>query len=132
MKNKNSYHFILPLMMIFAFSPVLSGCALLLIGGGAAGGYAISKDEVVGAVDAKEDKVYRAAIDVAKDKGIIKMEDETHKKIEAEVNGATVKIYVTRITEKAVQLKVEARNKYKMPKIEIAQDVYTSILKRVA
>ncbi len=132
MNQKKSLHFILPLFMLFIFSPALSGCALLLIGGGAAGGYAISKDEVVGAVDARQDKVYRAALDVAKTKGLIKMQNESQGKIEAEVNEATVKIYVTKITEKAVQLKVEARNKFKMPKIEIAQDVYTSILKKVS
>ena len=48
------------------------------------------------------------------------------------VEEVTVKIHVDKISERSVKLRVEARNKYKMPKIKIAQDIYTDVLKRVA
>lgn len=131
MKTKFSFRILFPMMLVLAFSPVFNGCALLLVGGGAAGGYAASKDEIEGAVDASYSKVYKSAVAAAKSKGIIRLEDQSRGYIETMVESTTVKIHVTRITDKAIKLKVEARNKMKMPKIEIAQEVYTDIMKRV-
>ncbi len=131
MKSRHSAHLILGAVFVLLLAPVLNGCALLLVGGGAAGGYAISKDEVVGAVDKSKSKVFRAAMDVSKNKGIIKLQDETHGRIDLLVDEVNVKIHIDQITDKSVQLKVEARNKYKMPKVAVAQDVYTEILKKV-
>jgi len=132
MKYNRSFCYLLSILLLLIMAPVFNGCAVLLLGGGAAGGYAVSKDEVVGAVDAKKAKVYRAALETAKNKGIIKIQDESHGRIDVSVNDINVKIHVDQITEKSTQLKVEARNKYKMPKIQVAQDVYTDILKKVA
>lgn len=132
MKHDQSWSFVLPVVFLLMLTPVFNGCALLLVGGGAAGGYAVSKDEVTGAVDAKKSKVFNAALNTAKNKGIIRLQDESHGRIDVSVNDITVKIHVDQLTEKSTQLKVEARNKYKMPKIQVAQDVYTDILKKVA
>lgn len=131
MKSRHSMHLVLSAVFVLLLAPMLNGCVLLLLGGGAAGGYAVSKDEVVGAVDVKKDKVFRVAKEVAMTKGIIKLQDPTRGYIETSVDDVTVKIHIDQITEKSVQLKVEARNKYKMPKVAVAQDVYTEILKKV-
>ena len=131
MKSKYSFRFLMPVILLLVFSPALNGCVLLLLGGGAAGGYAVSKDGIEGAVDAKYNKVYRSALESAQSKGIVRLQDEQKGYIETMVDSDTVKIHVTRITDKAVKLKVEARNKFKMPKVTVAQDVYTDILRKV-
>ncbi|MBI4971186.1 MAG: DUF3568 family protein [Candidatus Omnitrophica bacterium] len=130
MKLKRFFHILFPIVLMLVTGPILCGCALLLIGGGAAGGYAVSKDQIEGAVDARYDKVYSSALESARSKGIVKLEDQSRGYIETMVDSNTVKIHVTRITDKAVKLKVEARNKFKMPKIEIAQDIYTDIMRK--
>lgn len=131
MRAKVSFRVLLPMMLVLAFSPVFNGCALLLVGGGAAGGYAASKDEIEGAVDSSYSRVYKSAVQAAQSKGIIKLQDEQRGYIETMVDANTVKIHISQITNKTVKLRVEARNKYKMPKIAIAQDIYTEIMKKV-
>lgn len=131
MKAKYSFRILFPVVLMLVFSPVFNGCALLLVGGGAAGGYAASKDEIEGAVDASYNKVYKSAVQAAQSKGIIKLQDEQRGYIETMVDTNTVKIHINQLTSKTVKLKVEARNKYKMPKIAIAQDIYTEIMKKV-
>ena len=43
----------------------LSGCAVVLVGAGAAGGYAIGKDYIQGETDKNFDRVYDSAINIA-------------------------------------------------------------------
>ena len=107
----------------------LSGCAILLIGAGAAGGYAISKDSVKNSFDLSQGHVYRQALAVAKQMGNVTLEDEKHGFLRANINDAVVTITVKQITKKTVELKVKARNV--MPKIEVAQEVYNKIASRL-
>jgi hypothetical protein len=109
----------------------LSGCAALLIGAGAAGGYAISKDSVQNHFDLPSATVFRTSRDVARELGLITLEDEAHGVIKATVQGANVTINVKAVTPKTVQLKVKARDDVLFPKIDVAQAVYTKILERL-
>jgi len=114
-----------------ALAMSLSGCAVLLVGAGAAGGYAISKDSIRNHFDLPPSTVYRAARDVIGAEGLVTVEDERRGLIKAEVEGAHVTITVKRISEKTTELTVKARNELLMPKIEVAQALYNKILGRL-
>ena len=107
----------------------LSGCVLLLLGAGAAGGYAASKDAVTNHYDLPQDTVFRHALAVAKEMGNITLEDPKHGVIKATIQEANVTITVKPITSRTVELQVKARNV--MPKVETAQEVYGRIVKRL-
>src|SRR3989338_7184031 len=49
----------------------LSGCAVILVGAGAAGGYAIGKDYIQGETDKDFNRVYDSAVNVADGMGVI-------------------------------------------------------------
>jgi hypothetical protein len=109
-----------------------SGCAVLLVGAGAAGGYAISKDSVKNNFDLPESHVFRVARDVITDEGLITTEDEKRGLLKATVEGAKVTITVKPLTRKTVELKVKARDSSQLlPKVDVAQVIYTKILERL-
>ena len=73
---------------LFFFTLVSSGCIPLIIGGaaGALGGYAIGKDTIQGETDKDYDKLWAAALTVAKMRGTITVEDKTKGSLELETN----------------------------------------------
>lgn len=121
----------LPTVVLGAISLGLSGCAVLLVGAGAAGGYAIGRDSITNHFDLPQDRVFRASREVIGELGLVTTEDARHGLIKAQVEGANVTITVKRISETTVELKVKARNDLFMPKIRIAQTVYTHIADRL-
>jgi hypothetical protein len=118
-------------LALAAASLAVSGCAALLIGAGAVGGYAVSKDSVRNQFDLPRDRVFQESLAVAKDMGFVTLEDRARGKIEVKIQDANVKISVTQLTKKAVELKVKARNSLLMPEIDVAQAVYTKIVERL-
>jgi len=108
----------------------LSGCAALLVGAGAAGGYAVGRDSITNHFDLSQGHVYGVSRSVVKQMGLVTMEDERRGRFQADVDGATVTVTVTPVSEKTVKLKVKAR-KFLMPKLSVAQDVYNRILERL-
>ena len=110
---------------------MLSGCAALLLGAGAAGGYAISKDSVKNDFDLSRSQVYRVSRDVVNQLGLITLEDERHGLLKATVEGVTVTVTVKPMTRKTVEVTVAARNNLLLPEIGVAQSVYTKILERL-
>ena len=129
MKSKHSLHF---LLLILVFSPMHNGCVpLFLMGAGAAGGYAISKDSVEGTVNKQFHRVFNASLDVVKSKGVVQSQDEEHGKIEGVVgNQVNATIELSQTTERSVKIKVTARKNH-LPNIDVAQEVYTDILKKI-
>ena len=113
------------MLMLLTFN----GCAVFLLGGGAAGGYAVGKDSIEGVIDGRQDRVFRSALDAIKSKGLIVSTNEGLGEIEAAVDTIKVNVKVEQVTERAVKLRVRAR-KGLLPKIKVAQDVYTEIIKR--
>ena len=105
----------------------LSGCALALVGAGAAGGYAIGRDSVTDHFDLSSDRVYEESLKVAERMGLVKLQDETNGLIKATIDDANVTITVTPLTEKTVELSVKARDRLLLPKVSVAQEVYTQI-----
>ncbi len=109
----------------------LSGCALLLVGAGAAGGYAISRDAIQNDFNLSASRVYRVSLDTAYAMGLVSAEHEAQGLINATIQEAKVTITVTRISERMTQLKVRARSRFLFPKIEVAQGVYNRIIKQL-
>lgn len=107
----------------------LSGCAVVLVGAGAAGGYAVGKDYIQGETDKDFDRVYNSAINIADIMGAVesKFSNPSLGKIKAKVEASSLDIDIERLTQKTVRLKVRSR-KNLMPNIELAQKVYTKIL----
>ena len=117
------------LVIYLSVSLGTSGCALLLVGAGAAGGYAISRDAVTNHFDRSKDFVFHQSLEVLKNLGEVTLEDAKHGIIKATVHDAHVTVTVKQVTPKTVELKVKARNV--MPKIEVAQEVYSKIAEKL-
>lgn len=108
-----------------------AGCAPVLIGAGAVGGYAISKDSITNSFDVSFSQLYRVSHEVAAKEGLITQADEARGVIKASVPGANVTIVLKRLTAQTVQLKVKARNDIFLPKIDIAQSIYSQIAEKL-
>jgi len=117
--------------MLCGGSIALSGCAVLLVGAGAAGGYAISRDSIKNHFELPMEQVFQVSRDVAEEQGLITVEDDKRGLIKATVEGANVTITVKRISTKTVELRVKARNDLLLPKIDVAQSVYNRIVERL-
>ncbi len=99
----------------------LSGCALLLVGAGAAGGYAISRDAIQNDFNLPASHVYRVSLDTVDAIELVTAEHEAQGLINATIQEAKVTITVARISERTTQLKVRAGSRCLFPKIEVAQ-----------
>ncbi len=117
-------------LLIFSFTA--SGCVLLLVGAGAAGGYAVSKDEIEGLNDASRDKVWSAAHDVIKSEGMITLESKDTGEIKAIVDASDVEIHIDQATPKTVRTRIKARKtKGLFPDIDLAQSLYTKVFRKL-
>ena len=116
---------------LLALAASLSGCAALLLGAGAAGGYAVSADSITNRLEAPYDMAYDTSQQVVDDLGVILEEDHSRGRIKAEVEGAIVTVTVKRLTSDAVELRVRARNKFLMPRMAVAQRVYNAIMEKL-
>lgn len=107
----------------------LCGCVMMLVGAGAAGGYAIGKDYIQGETDKNFNSVYDTAVSVLELMGIIesKYSNPSIGKIHAKVDNSSLEITVERLTRSTIRLKVKSR-KNLMPNIELAQKAYNKIL----
>ncbi len=109
----------------------LCGCPLILVGAGAVGGYAVSKDTVRNQFEMSKEHLFQQSLAAAKDLGFITTEDAVHGLIKLKVQDTNVTITITPLTQRAVELKVKARNSLLMPQVDIAQQVYNNIIKRL-
>lgn len=105
----------------------LSGCAAALVGAGAAGGYALSKDYVKNHYDRSKERIFKVSVDVVKKMGEVTLKDPDQGLIKGKVSDTDVTVTVKPLTKETTELIVEARNKFKMPAIEVAQKVYDAI-----
>ena len=120
------------LITFLLITHLTTGCVAVLLGAGAAGGYAASKDEIEGVTQEKFDRVFRVAKDVIRDNGFLRVEDALAGEIEAEVEGSEVKMTIRQITDKSVQLRVQARKGYKLlPNIKLAQRLFNQIMQEL-
>jgi hypothetical protein len=104
----------------------LYGCAALLIGGGVAGGIAISKDTAQLEIDSSFEHAWDVIYSTVDDMGLIGLRDKKAGRIEADVQNSKVIVQLKRITAKAVRIKVSAR-KNLFPNIDLAIDIINRI-----
>ena len=107
------------------------GCAPILIGAGAVGGYAISKDSISNSFDLSSSHVYETSRQVMQQVGFITQADEQRGVIKGTVPGANVTITIKRLPSRTVQLKVKARNNVFLPQVDVAQSIYNQIVERL-
>ena len=118
-------------LLVIAASFALSGCPVVLVGAGVAGGYAISKDSVKNNYDLPKNRVYGSGLAVLKEMGQVTSEDKKNGVLEGKIKETDVTVTVKPLTRKTVELKVKARNQIKMPAVEVAQEVYNKIDERL-
>ena len=106
----------------------LSGCALFLVGAGVAGGYAISRDSVRNVFDVSGSQLYDKSLAVANEMGAVTLEDRVHRLIKADVEDVNITIGIKQLTKRTVELRVQGRNRWLMPKVDVAQAVYSKII----
>jgi len=106
-----------------------SGCFYLVIGGvGALGGYAISPDTVEGNVEGRSTAdIWDAALQTVSVMGVIEEKNDVSGVLIAKVQGTQVTISISEPITETVKLRVKAR-KGMMPKVKLAQDIYTKIV----
>ncbi len=107
------------------------GCAVLLVGAGAAGGYAVSRDSVRNHFDLPWGAVYQESLEVVTDLGLVTLQDDQRGIIQAIVEGANVTVTVKRLSERTCELRVKARTNLLLPKIDVAHTVYNRIFERL-
>lgn len=120
------------LFIVISLCFSLSGCVWMLLGAGAAGGYAVSKDSIAGEIDADYDTIWNAAERVSEIMGTIKNKDRTKGIIDLDVDKSKVSIRIERLTLETLRLRVAAR-KYKnlVPDPGLAQKIYVKINQQI-
>lgn len=118
-------------LLLGTIGVALSGCAAALLGVGAAGGYAISRDSISNQFELPASHLYHMSREVMGELGIVTREDESRGWMNGTVGGVSVTLTIRQISERMVELKVKARNKFLMPRIGVAQTVYNRILQRL-
>jgi hypothetical protein len=108
----------------------LSGCAALIVGGaaGALGACAVSKDTIQGDSDKFYESLWEAAAMVAKVRGTIKQEDAQRGIIQLDTDSSKVYIRLIRLTRATTRIRVSARNKYHLPNLNLAEDMFVKIM----
>jgi hypothetical protein len=126
MKRKVLFSFLIPFILLG-----LSGCAAPLIVGGAAGALgacAISKDTIEGDSDKAYESLWDAAMNIAHARGTIKEGNEQRGYIELETDSSKVYIRLIRLTRLTTRIRVSARNKYHLPNLNLAEDMFVKIM----
>lgn len=119
------------LIFLAALLLMSSGCIFLVAGGvGALGGYAISPDTVEGTTQGSTSQdMWQAAVDTVSVMGVIEEKNEISGVLIARVQGTHVTVTISEAVKEQVQLRIKAR-KGMMPKIKLAQDIYTKIVQK--
>lgn len=121
------------LLSISFITTTLSGCAAVVAGTaiGAAGGYAASKDTIQGDTDKPYDSLWNTSQDVARSRGTIKEDNYTKGTIKLVASDSSlVWIKLIRMTRATTRLRVSSR-RFHLPKLELAQELYTKIMDEV-
>lgn len=110
---------------------IFSGCVPLLIGVGAVGGYAISKDTLQAEIDARFSDTYRASEDVLLEMDAeMKYQDSHAGRLEASLSGSLVKIRIESLTDSAQRIRVSARKMF-LPDMNLANRILVKIIKKL-
>ena len=119
------------LVVVLAFCFLSSGCVPLLIGAaaGGLGAYAVSNDTIEGDTDTPFASLWDAAVEIAKVRGTVKVEDYNRGYIEVDAKPHKIWIKLSRLTETATRVRVSSRKNH-FPDLKMAQDVFVRIFER--
>jgi hypothetical protein len=106
-----------------------SGCVVALVGAGAAGGIALSKDSAMVNLDQDFDRVWSITSKQLESMGAITLQDKKAGKIEADIQESQVTAVIKQLTAKTVSLEVKAR-KNLFPNVTLAQDILNQIIQK--
>ena len=108
-----------------------SGCVPLLIGAaaGGLGAYAVSNDTIEGDTDTPFASLWDAAVEIAKVRGTVKIEDYNRGYIEVDAKPHKIWIKLSRLTETATRVRISSRKNH-FPDLKMAQDVFVRIHER--
>ena len=124
MKKMLFFLFLFPFILVNLY-----GCWFIVGGAvGAAGFYAVSKDTVQGETDKPYDSLWNSVLTVSRFRGTIKQEDYSRGYAELLADASRVYIRLIRLTHATTRLRVSARNKYRLPNINLAQDIFVKIM----
>ena len=126
------------LFIIVTVCFLFNGCATVLVGLGALGGYAISEDELEGIYTVNRDEVFRICKEVALDWSNDVLEDEHQTELIATSETRRIWIRIESLTQDTTRIRVKARkygfrdinkvNTYTLPDIKTAQFVFERIV----
>ncbi|MEI6438497.1 MAG: hypothetical protein WCO69_07100 [Candidatus Omnitrophota bacterium] len=115
-------------VIALAIAGASSGCIYLAVGAvGVVGGYVVSPDTVEGTTSHTTEECWDAAKQIVGVMGQVVGDSANGSQMEATINGAKVTITLSAINLSTTKLSVKARKAF-MPKIDVAQDVYTKII----
>ncbi|MFA5060606.1 MAG: DUF3568 family protein [Candidatus Omnitrophota bacterium] len=112
------------------FLIVNSGCAAAIVGGAAVGAVAVSQDFATTSVDVNYKRAWSIANEQLKKIGEAKRTFQKIGEINAIVEGSTVRVKISKLTERTVDIKVSAR-KNMLPNTELAQTILAAILRKL-
>ncbi len=114
--------------MVLVLAVPAAGCAapLLLVGAGAVGGYAVSRDTFEGITAKGQEEIWDASYKVASIMGAVEEDNRHSGQMIARINGARVTITVVPVNLNTTKLRIKAR-KGIFPRIGTAQEVYAKI-----
>ncbi len=118
------------IVLAVALCTAVGGCVaapIILVGMGAVGGYAISRDTFEGTTSKSQDELWDAAMRVASIMGTMDENNRKRGEIYARINGVNVDITVVPVNLTTTKLRVKARAMM-FPRIGVAQDVYAKIM----
>jgi hypothetical protein len=117
-----------PLLFLLLLTVPLSGCVYLAIGAvGVVGGYVVSPDTVQGQVARSRDEAWDSAKEIIGIMGQVLQENQPGSELIAMISGTKVTVTLVAVNVSTTKLSVKARKSF-MPKIDVAQDVYTKIV----
>jgi hypothetical protein len=110
----------------------LAGCVPIILGAalGGAGVYAASKDTVQGDSDKPYERLWSAALTVARLRGTLKQQDDLRGYIKVATDSGQVWIKLSKLTPSTTRLRVSAR-KFHFPNLELAQEMFFKITEQV-
>lgn len=107
---------------------LFTGCIPVLIGVGAAGGYALSNDAAAGKVSQQYQVVWNLCLDVLEEKEAeFLVMDQSRGYIKAVVAEHAVSVRINSISRDTQMLKVAAR-RYYLPKPQFAQKLFFEVI----
>ena len=117
-------------LLIIFLSVSTLGCALFLVGAGAAGGVAISKDTATVNVDKSFEQAWNVTYKQLESMGAINLQDKKVGKIGANIQNSEVTANIKRLTRKTVTIEIKAR-KNLLPNVGLAQDILNAIIQQL-